>query len=46
MRRKAFSLLLLTAYEKKETSEPANSRMDVESNLKGKSDDTATRQDS
>ncbi len=37
---------LLTAYEKKETSEPANSRMDVESNLKGKSDDTATRQDS
>ena len=37
---------LLTAYEKKETSEPANSRMDVESNLEGKSDDTATRQDS
>ena len=35
---------LLTAYEKKETSEPANSRMDVESNLNGKSDDTATRQ--
>lgn len=29
-----------------ETSEPANCRMDVESNLKGKSDDTATRQDS
>ena len=37
---------LLSAYEKKETSEPANSRMDVESNLEGKSDDTATRQDS
>ncbi|MFW5570351.1 MAG: hypothetical protein ACOCN5_09510, partial [Prevotella sp.] len=37
---------LLTAYEKKETSEPANSRMDVESNLEGKSDDTATRRDS
>ncbi|MGM9859858.1 MAG: hypothetical protein ACI31C_03790, partial [Muribaculaceae bacterium] len=35
---------LLTAFEKKETSEPANSRMDVESNQKGKSDDTATRQ--
>lgn len=37
---------MLSAYEKKETSEPANSRMDVESNLEGKSDDTATRQDS
>ena len=37
---------LLTSYEKKETSEPANSRMDVESNREGKSDDTATRQDS
>ena len=37
---------LFSAYEKKETSEPANSRMDVESNLEGKSDDTATRQDS
>ena len=36
---------LLTAYEKKETSKPANSSMDVDSNLKGKSDDTATRQD-
>lgn len=28
-----------------ETSEPANSRTDVVSNLEGKSDDTATRQD-
>ena len=35
---------LLTAFEKKETSKPANSRMDVESNPLGKSDDTATRQ--
>ena len=35
----------MTAYEKKETSKPANSSMDVDSNLKGKSDDTATRQD-
>lgn len=37
---------LLTAFEKKETSEPTNSRTDVESNLEGMSDDTATRQDS
>ena len=35
---------LLTAYEKKETPRLANSSMDVESNLNGKSDDTATRQ--
>lgn len=35
---------LLTAYEKKETSKPTNSSMDVDSNPKGKSDDTATRQ--
>lgn len=35
---------LLTAYEKKETSKPANSSMDVDSNQIGKSDDTATRQ--
>lgn len=35
---------LLTAFKKKETSEPANSRTDVESNLEGMSDDTATRQ--
>ena len=31
--------------EKKETPKPTNSRMDVDSNLNGKSDDTATRQD-
>lgn len=37
---------LLTAFEKKETSEPANSRTDVVSDHNGKSDDTATRQDS
>lgn len=37
---------LLTAFKKKETSEPANSRTDVESNLEGMSDDTATRQSS
>ena len=37
---------LLTAYEKKETSEPAISSIDVESNQGGKSDDTATRQGS
>ena len=35
---------LLTAYEKKETSKPTNSSMDVDSNPMGKSDDTATRQ--
>ncbi|MEF9923847.1 MAG: hypothetical protein RR854_04645, partial [Muribaculaceae bacterium] len=33
---------LLTAFEKKETSEPTISSTDVESNLKGKQDDTAT----
>ncbi|MBP5479403.1 MAG: hypothetical protein J6Y15_08595, partial [Bacteroidaceae bacterium] len=37
---------LLTAFKKKETSEPTNSRTDVDSNLNGKSDDTATRQSS
>ena len=37
---------LLTAFKKKETSEPANSRTDVESNLKDMPDDTATRQGS
>lgn len=37
---------LLTAFEKKETSEPANSRTDVVSDHNGKPDDTATRQDS
>ncbi|HBC29539.1 MAG TPA: hypothetical protein DC006_07860, partial [Prevotellaceae bacterium] len=37
-------LWLLTAFKKKETSEPTNSRTDVDSNLDGKSDDTATRQ--
>lgn len=37
---------LLTAYEKKEASEPANSSMDVESNQNGKLDDTATQQSS
>lgn len=36
---------LLTAYEKKEASTPTNNSMDAESNLNGKSDDTATRQD-
>ena len=39
-------LWLLTAFKKKETSEPTNSRTDVDSNLNGKSDDTATRQSS
>ena len=39
-------LWLLTAFKKKETSEPTNSRTDVDSNLDGKSDDTATRQSS
>lgn len=39
-------LWLLTAFKKKETSEPTNSRTDVDSYLKGKSDDTATRQNS
>lgn len=39
-------LWLLTTFEKKETSEPTNSRTDVDSNLDGKSDDTATRQSS
>lgn len=34
---------LLTAFEKRETSTLTNSSMDVESNLDGKSDDTATR---
>ena len=37
---------LLTAFKKKETSEPTNSSTDVVSNQKGKSDDTATRQSS
>ena len=37
---------LLTAFKKKETPEPTNSRTDVDSNLNGKSDDTATRQSS
>ena len=37
-------LWLLTAFKKKETPEPTNSRTDVDSNLDGKSDDTATRQ--
>jgi hypothetical protein len=37
---------LLTAYEKKETSKTTNSSMDVDSNPMGKSDDTATRQNS
>ena len=37
---------LLTAFKKKETSEPTNSSTDVDSNLNGKSDDTATRQGS
>lgn len=36
---------LLTAFEKKEKSAPTSSRTDVASNLNGKSDDTATRQD-
>lgn len=35
---------LLTAFEKKEAPAPTNSRTGVESNLDGKSDDTATRQ--
>ena len=39
-------LWLLTAFKKKETSEPTNSRTDVDSNLDGKSDDTAPRQSS
>ena len=39
-------LWLLTAFKKKETPEPTNSRTDVDSNLDGKSDDTATRQSS
>ena len=39
-------LWLLTTFKKKETSEPTNSRTDVDSNLDGKSDDTATRQSS
>ena len=39
-------LWLLTAFRKKETSEPTNSRTDVDSNLDGKSDDTAPRQSS
>jgi len=37
---------LLTAFKKKETSEPTNSRTDVDSNLNGVSDDTATRHSS
>lgn len=37
---------LLTAFKKKETSEPTNSRTDVDSNLNGVSDDTATQHSS
>ena len=37
---------LLTAFKKRETSEPTNSRTDVDSNHKGMSDDTAPRQSS
>ena len=37
---------LETKFKKKETPEPTNSSTDVDSNLNGKSDDTATRQGS